>query len=135
MRVLVCGGLDYGARGILFSTLDFFHQVEPIDVLVEGGESGAAALAGSWARVREVSHWRVPADRKRDGFDAAGEIRNRRMLDMCKPDLVFAFPGADETALLTAQARAAGVPVHLAGGDPVDPRQVTIFDVEGVIGR
>lgn len=135
MRVLVCGGRDYDARGILFQTLDFFHQVQPIEVLIEGGASGADALAGSWARVRLVSHWRVPANWERDGWKAAGPIRNKRMLDMCGPDMVLAFPGGTGTADMVRQARAAGVNVHLAGGDPVDPRQVTIFDVEGVIGR
>lgn len=131
MRVLVCGGRDYAGREVLFATLDAIHAVTPIEVLIEGGANGADALAASWARVREVSHWRVPANWRRDGR-GAGAIRNQRMLTMCEPNLVVAFPGGNGTADMIDRSHGWGVKVHLGGGDPIDPRQTTIFDVEGV---
>jgi hypothetical protein len=46
----------------------------------------------------------------------AGPIRNQRMLDEGKPDLVIAFPGGRGTADMVRRAREAGVEVvELAG--------------------
>lgn len=47
---------------------------------------------------------------------AAGPIRNQRMLDEGKPDLVVAFPGGRGTADMVRRAKAAGVPVRLNRG-------------------
>jgi hypothetical protein len=43
---------------------------------------------------------------------AAGPIRNQRMLDEGKPDLVVAFPGGRGTADMIRRAERAGVPVQ-----------------------
>jgi hypothetical protein len=44
---------------------------------------------------------------------AAGPIRNQRMLDEVKPELVVAFPGGRGTADMVRRAREAGVNVYL----------------------
>lgn len=127
MRVLVCGGRYYEDRAAVFAALDAIHALTPIHVIVEGGARGADALAGSWARVREVSNWRVPADWSRHG-NAAGMLRNGRMLEMCTPDVVLAFPGGAGTADMVRQAKAAGVEVRRPGAPGVDPNQVNFLD-------
>lgn len=127
MRVLVCGGRDFDDREAVFAALNAMHASSPIDVVIEGGANGADRLAGSWARVREVSNWRVPAQWSRDG-KRAGMLRNARMLAECRPDVVLAFPGGDGTADMIAQARDAGVRVMTPADAVVDPRQVSIFE-------
>ena len=50
----------------------------------------------------------------RDFFDRAALeafLRNQRMLDEGKPDLVVAFPGGRDTADMVRRARSAGVEV------------------------
>jgi hypothetical protein len=46
---------------------------------------------------------------------AAGPIRNARMLEEGKPDIVIAFPGGRGTANMIEQAHAAGVEVVQVG--------------------
>jgi hypothetical protein len=110
MRVLVCGGRNYTDRERLFTELDAIHAATLIDVIIEGGASGADNLAGSWARVRNVSSWRVPADWRLGR--GAGHARNAKMLAMCEPALVVAFPGGAGTADMVRRARDAGVTVR-----------------------
>jgi hypothetical protein len=43
---------------------------------------------------------------------AAGPIRNQRMIDEGKPDLVIAFPGGRGTADMVSRAKKAGIPVQ-----------------------
>ena len=66
---------------------------------------GADTLAGRWAETRGVPVEAYPVDLERHGC-AAGPIRNKRMLEEGRPDLVVAFPG---TADVVQQARAASV--------------------------
>jgi UDP-N-acetylmuramoylalanine-D-glutamate ligase len=58
---------------------------------------------------------RIPVETYEADWDthgkAAGPIRNKRMLDEGKPDLVVAFPGGRGTANMISQARKAGVEV------------------------
>lgn len=130
MRVLVCGGRDYEDREAVFEALDALHRATPIEVVIEGGYTGADRLAASWARVREVSSWRVPAQWSKQGRNA-GPLRNARMLAMCAPDLVLAFPGHDGTADMIAQAGDVGVKVRSSIEAVTDPRQVTLFEALG----
>lgn len=119
MRVLVAGGRDV-ERADVFGALDAIHALTPIDVIVESGEGGVPALAASWARVRGVSSWRVPADEARHGRDAF-KVRDGRIMRMCAPDFVLAFPGAEETEQM---ARCCAVKVRQPGLPGADPRQV-----------
>lgn len=114
-RVLVCGGRDYGERGVLYAVLDQAHLMNPIVCLICGGASGADSLAVEWALSRGVPEEVYLADWGRYG-NGAGPIRNALMLAEGKPDIVVAFPrrngkvGAG-TADMCRRAKAAGVPV------------------------
>lgn len=137
MRVLVCGSRTFNDRGIIDSVLSGVYQVATVGYLVvdmegftliEGGARGADSLAGQWATSPfhghnehpdhpPFEHLAFPADWKKHGR-AAGFIRNQRMLDEGKPDMVVAFvdkPLAESrgTADMVRRARAAGLPVYV----------------------
>lgn len=111
MRVLVCGGRHYEDMGAVWSQLDalLWSNIDHMTV-IQGGASGADALARSWCESNEVpfmtyrAHWHTHGK-------AAGPIRNQQMLDEGKPDLVLAFPGHNGTADMVRRAREAGVEV------------------------
>ncbi len=113
--VLVCGGRDYADRDFMREVLTSARD-EGFDQLIHGGASGADELArqvGFSLGFRVVCY---SADWVKDGR-AAGPIRNQRMLDHGKPDLVIAFPGGRGTADMVRRAKAAGVRViDLADG-------------------
>ncbi len=118
MRILVCGGRDYGDWAYLCSWLDQLHYgVEPVTEVIHGGATGADMLAGKWARYRGVKETPMPANWRLYGR-AAGPLRNQRMLER-GPDRVIAFPGGRGTADMTRQALAAGVTVWYPHGLPV----------------
>jgi hypothetical protein len=130
VRVLVCGGRTFGAldphappeafrrecarvsRELfhLGQTLDGLHVDRCVTAVIHGGAPGADEMAGLWAESTGIAVQCFPANWKAHG-KAAGPIRNKRMLDEGKPDLVVAFPGGRGTANMVAQARAAGVEV------------------------
>jgi hypothetical protein len=117
MRVLVCGGRDYADRANVFSTLDRIACVcdempmpDADFVLIHGGATGADAIAHDWAVCSWVETQKFAADWITHG-KAAGPIRNQRMLDEGKPDLVVAFSGGRGTADMVRRAKAAGVKV------------------------
>ena len=110
MRVLVCGGRDYGKTSDEVATIADALAVLPEDtVLIHGDARGADRLAGdiwaAWGSPMEV----YPADWKTHK-KAAGPIRNQQMLDT-GIDLVIAFPGGAGTADMMRRARKAGVTV------------------------
>lgn len=112
MRVLVCGGRDYADIETLYRELDRIHVRTPITCIIEGGASGADYLASRWSAKNDLSeHARYKADWTLHG-KAAGPIRNQRMLDEGKPDLVVAFSGGRGTADMVRRARTAGVKVR-----------------------
>lgn len=110
MRVLVCGGRAYADRNHVYATLDAIHAKTPITHLIHGGARGADSHGREWAFERNVPMTAFMAEWKHKG-KAAGPIRNRRMLETGKPDLVVAFPGGRGTADMCRQARVAGVEV------------------------
>lgn len=89
MRLLVCGSRTFAFRRAVFETLDNVHKLRPITCIIEGGATGADALAGLWAKENHIELIEVPADWKTHG-KAAGPIRNKEMLRL-NPDKVFAF--------------------------------------------
>ncbi|MBP0440637.1 DUF2493 domain-containing protein [Tianweitania sediminis] len=111
-RVLVCGGRDYDNRDYVHQILDALDSVE---VIIEGGATGADLAAASWATFSRKHIETFPADWKTHG-KAAGPIRNQRMIDEGKPDLVIAFPGGRGTADMIRRAEAASIPVRREGG-------------------
>lgn len=113
MKALVCGGRDYADRMAVWYTLDAFGP-PAITSVVSGMARGADTFAAEWARRFLFPLQEFPADWKRDG-KAAGPIRNQRMLDEGKPDVVIAFPGGKGTADMVRRAERAGVKVHKVG--------------------
>lgn len=119
-RILVCGGRDYNDRKTMFKALDDYckglglsdnEQEMPFGVMViSGGASGADGLAIDWATVNFCSYHVFIADWQTHG-KAAGPIRNKKMLDEGKPDVVIAFPGGRGTANMVKLAKEAGVKV------------------------
>lgn len=121
MRVLVCGGRDFKDKKLMHRTLlwavpwvepDEYGNSLPDNVtIIHGGARGADHLAHEWA----VAHWcgfvEFIADWSKHG-PAAGPIRNQRMIDEGKPDLVIAFPGGRGTADMVRRAKAAGLEVR-----------------------
>jgi len=111
MRVLVCGGRDYKDARLVFETLQALHRKTPITTVIEGGAYGADSYAREWA---DTSIDQVIVEEYKADWSLgkkAGPIRNQRMLDEGKPDLVLAFPGGRGTADMVARAKKAGVKV------------------------
>jgi len=109
MRVLVCGGRDYNDRAVLWYRLDSLGPPE-VSAIISGMAPGADSLAAEWAKRFGFPLHAFPADWKKHGR-AAGPIRNQRMLDEGKPDIVLAFPGGRGTADMIRRAEATGVKV------------------------
>ena len=111
-RVLVCGGRDFTVQEFAFSVLDRMHAAIPFECVIHGGARGADTLGKEWGESRAVPVIEFMAEWDRLKRKA-GLIRNQRMLDEGKPDLVLAFPGGRGTADMCAKAKAAGVPVEV----------------------
>lgn len=112
MRVLVCGGRNYSDEAFVRWVLDVLNEKKHIDMVIHGCAAGADSFGETWATSRpgECTAFGVPADWKTHG-KAAGPIRNARMLELGKPDLVVAFEGGTGTADMVSRARSAGVRV------------------------
>lgn len=118
MRVLVTGGRDYADASTLWGALDVLRRESPHDalIIIQGGAHGADQMAREWCLSRLVPYDNFRADWIAHG-SSAGPLRNQRMLDEGKPDLVVAFPGGRGTADMVRRAEAAGVPVKQFNGD------------------
>jgi hypothetical protein len=110
MRVLVCGGRNHSGRLLLRLTLDGIHSESGISLLINGGASGADRLSQEWAQSRFIATAQFMAEWDKHGR-AAGPIRNQKMIDEGKPDLVVAFAGGKGTADMVRRARNAGIAV------------------------
>lgn len=110
MRVLVCGGRDFKDKDKLYRFLDNLSRMMVIDVVIEGDAGGADRMAGFWARSKKIDNLKFRADWQKYGR-AAGPIRNKRMLEEGRPDLVVACPGGRGTSDMVQRAFKAGVPV------------------------
>ena len=117
MRLLVCGGRSFEDRQALYSSLDELHRQRNIDLLIAGGARGADTLAEEWARARDVATEIYQADWAGLGRKA-GPIRNQRMIDEGRPDLVIAFPGGRGTGDMMSRARAAGIETIVLSAEP-----------------
>lgn len=122
VRVLVCGGRDFRDHGCVFDKLTAIHTGQMITCIIEGGAPGADEWAAVWADMVGVPRKKFPADWASLGR-AAGPLRNQRMLDEGKPDLVLAFPGGKGTASMVRLAKKAGVKViEIASPAPAQSR-------------
>lgn len=118
MRVLVCGGRDWTDTGAVYRALDKLRRTEQIDAIIEGNARGIDRIAGYWARRNRIDNLKFRADWNTHG-KAAGAIRNQKMLDEGRPDLVVVFPGGRGTADMVRRAKAAGVSVIELQGETV----------------
>lgn len=117
MRVLICGGRHLNQhdvwnvleRDLKDYLLERFDN-ETIDLIIQGGASGADHGAKTWAKSEDIKCIEFKADWKKHG-KAAGPIRNRRMLEVGKPDVVCAFEGGRGTANMIKLSYEFGVPV------------------------
>jgi len=96
---------------MVHDALDKIHAETPITVLINGAATGVDSIASCWAYQNGVTCESYPAQWTKFGR-AAGPLRNQRMIDFGKPDLVVAFPGGVGTADMIAKAREACVPVR-----------------------
>ncbi|MDP9652003.1 DUF2493 domain-containing protein [Paraburkholderia caledonica] len=110
MKVIVCGGRDYGNAEMLNLVLDELHAKTPIAMLINGGAKGADSLAFDWGLSKPSVHLHTVFAEWDTYGRKAGPMRNAAMLKL-NPDLIVAFPGGRGTANMIAQSRAAGVPV------------------------
>ena len=123
MRVLVCGGRDFTDYTFFrdkmeeialarFPRMDadeygnFLYKV----TIISGGAKGADSLAADWAAVNWAGYEEYRADWNKHG-KAAGPIRNQKMLDEGKPDLVIAFQGGNGTNDMINRAKKADIEV------------------------
>lgn len=111
-RILVCGGRDYNDWSAVSCTLDSSRQFFATEFcIIEGGATGADALAGKWAELNGVC--RITVKAQWNFYDKrAGMIRNRWMANFCMPELVIAFPGGIGTKGMIQLAEKAGIQVY-----------------------
>jgi hypothetical protein len=123
-KVIVTGGRRYGELETVIKVLD---SLSP-SVIIEGGATGADALAREYASLRNLDGWTYQADWKdlsqpdariKEGpygsYDAqAGHRRNKVMLEENLDSVLVAFPGGHGTADCVAQAKKMGIKVILA---------------------
>lgn len=135
MRVLICGGGDYGrvrsgpggqagtssieqatqARQQLTTVLDTLHAKAPFSVVICGREGGAERLGKAWAERRGIEV--LFFDRLNPREDVGS--RNSRMVRNGNPDIVVSFGGGANTAKLIEEARQLKIEV-LSYPDPAE---------------
>lgn len=115
MRVAVTGGRTYSDRKNIFRVLDLIHEKTPVELLVHGACDGADMVAQEWAMGRGVEVKAYRADWEKHGR-AAGPIRNQRMLEEARPQILVVFPGARGT--LDCATRARHLKIRIVDGKP-----------------
>jgi hypothetical protein len=87
MRVLICGSRGWGNAELI---LDRLSAVPVGSTLIHGGCRGADLLGAEIGRELGFEVVCFPAEWGKHGR-AAGPLRNQKMLDEGKPDLILAF--------------------------------------------
>lgn len=118
MRAIVCGGRDFKNWPLIKATLDAIHAETPLARVATGAAPGADTLADTWARSRAIRVERYYALWHTYG-NAAGPMRNQKMLDDEQPDIVIAFPGGHGTEDMVSKAEARGVLVRRIQPHPI----------------
>jgi len=111
-RILVCGGRDFFDGVQLKVVLDNNRKYFDKDFcIIHGGARGADSLAGEWAKENGIPEIIMPASW---GFHGkrAGTLRNKWMIDYCKPDLVIAFKGGVGTSRMVQFAKESNIDVY-----------------------
>lgn len=118
MRVVVTGGRFYSDKKALWDALDKLHYSldGPITLLGHGacaiGDGGADIIAEQWAKHQEVVYIGIPAKfHTGTRGSAEGPLRNQKMLDTVKPDVVLAVSGGKGTANCVKEAEQRNIKV------------------------
>lgn len=91
MIVIVCGSRGWSHPDSVFRRIEALKDESDGDVtIVHGGARGPDSMAENAAKMLGLGYRCFLADWNKHGR-AAGPIRNQRMLDEMKPDLVIAF--------------------------------------------
>lgn len=115
MRVLICGSRDWTDEWPIATLIGGLSAIYKDIVIIHGGATGADSIAGMFGDVYVNEVICEPADWKTHGR-AAGPIRNQKMLDEHKPDVVYAFRldgKSNGTDHMVKIARAARVPTYV----------------------
>lgn len=111
MRVLVCGGRNYPSytdfRTGMRQAIELCVNPHKVALIIQGGAKGADDMAKRWAAEYNIECLEVSADWSLG--PKAGPLRNQRMLDEGKPDLVIAFTGGRGTDDMVRRAKAAEI--------------------------
>ena len=120
LKVLICGGrnLDHSSvwNALERNCLDMIADKLDLEMLpkvvhvIHGGARGADDAAGSWAKSEGAKVTVYKANWHRHG-KSAGPIRNQRMIDEGRPDVVVALPGGRGTQDMVNRATNSGIPV------------------------
>lgn len=110
MKVLVCGGRDYHEWEFLCSCLDKLNNKHGIELIIEGGASGADSHAATWADKNLIPRMTFHANWANLG-NRAGPLRNKNMIKFGYPDCVVAFKGGTGTKVMIKLANDAGIKV------------------------
>lgn len=121
MKVLICGSRTWTDGGCVHDYIDGLPDDAEI---IEGGATGADAVARVCALQRGLDVVEYPANwqryRQAGRKNAAGPIRNRKMLARERPDLVVAFTTNLATSRgtkdMVVQAKRRGIPVKVITG-------------------
>lgn len=146
MKILVCGGREFGnlvglkrehpdypekEKEFMFvmtklgelaakysPSQDPFQDWDPDGLeIITGGASGVDSIATQWAEANGVTNRVYKADWSKNK-KSAGPIRNRKMYDTEKPDMVVSFPGGAGTSDMvkyTAERQKKGDKVQFIG--------------------
>lgn len=114
MRILICGSRNWTNRKAIE---DIIETMCP-GIIIEGEAKGADTIASEIAQARHIQLLKFPAEWKLYGR-GAGPIRNKKMLDEGKPDIVVAFhhniKDSKGTADMLKQAREKNIKTLLIG--------------------
>lgn len=109
--LLVYGGRGYKNHTKVYTILDALWERAECTHVLQGGATGADALAHNWALERGI-----PCDTERAQWSyygpSAGPKRNQLMLDAYNVIEAVEFPGGNGTADMRKRLRAAGINIY-----------------------
>lgn len=111
MRLLICGGRNFIDVEYAIPRFQQLHQKTPVSVLICGMAAGGDMIGYAWASELGIPIEEYPVlkeDWRRHG-KAAGTIRNFKMRDQGKPNIVLALPGGNGTAHMCRIVREIGI--------------------------
>ena len=112
MKVLVCGGRQFNNVAYLTKVLNDIYKHYGKDLcIIQGGATGADALAKSWAK--NLGLCNIQVDANWDYYaNNAGFIRNKWMITFCNPEITIAFKGGNGTANMVKQSILNSIPTY-----------------------